>query len=59
MRNRRDATVELEAEGNPEQIAALLAWCETGPPAAQVTGVAVEELGPTGADQAFSISSTR
>ncbi len=59
VRNRRDGTVELEAEGNPEQIAALLAWCEAGPPASRVSGVAVEELGPTGADQAFSITSTR
>lgn len=59
VRNRRDGTVELEAEGDPEQIAALLAWCGTGPPAARVTGVAVEELAPAGADTSFSIAATR
>ena len=56
VRNRADGSVELEADGPPEQIAALLAWCEHGPPAARVTDVAVEELPSTGRDAAFSIT---
>ncbi|MBA3396055.1 MAG: acylphosphatase [Deltaproteobacteria bacterium] len=59
VRNRRDGAVELEAEGDSEQIAALLAWCETGPPTARVTSVAVDELAPTGAETVFSITATR
>lgn len=54
--NRRDGSVELEAEGPPEQIAALLAWCAHGPPAARVDRVATEELAATGADTTFSVT---
>ena len=36
VRNRADGSVELEAEGPDERVAALLAWCEHGPPAARV-----------------------
>lgn len=43
VRNRADGSVELEAQGNDAQVAALLAWCARGPPAARVTGVAVED----------------
>lgn len=56
VRNRPDGTVELEAEGPPEQIAALLAWCQRGPSFARVTTVVVEDLPPTGADTAFSVA---
>lgn len=55
VRNRREGSVELEAEGPDEAIAALLAWCAHGPPAARVAGVAVEELTPVASEQAFSI----
>jgi acylphosphatase len=55
VRNRRDGTVELEAEGSGDQISALLAWCEQGPPAARVSRVAVEELAVTGAETGFVI----
>lgn len=53
VRNRDDGAVELEAEGPPDQVAALLTWCAKGPPAARVDGVAVEELVPTRADRMF------
>jgi acylphosphatase len=43
VRNRGDGSVELEAQGTPEQIESLLAWCRVGPPAARVTGVQVAE----------------
>lgn len=55
VRNLPDGSVELEAEGPDEKVAALLAWCEHGPPSARVERVAVEELAPTGADGAFAV----
>jgi acylphosphatase len=55
VRNRPGGTVELEAEGTPDQISALIAWCEHGPPAAKVSGVAVDDIPVTGADTAFSV----
>jgi acylphosphatase len=56
VRNRADGSVELEAEGPPDQISVFLEWCKDGPPHAHVTAVAVEELEPTGAEKHFSIS---
>ncbi len=56
VRNLADGRVELEAEAPPDAVAALLTWCEHGPPAARVTHVAVEELEPTGIDRSFAIA---
>jgi acylphosphatase len=56
VRNNPDGAVELEAEGEPAQIDALLAWCKHGPPSARVDGVVTEELAPTGTDTAFSVT---
>lgn len=56
VKNRSDGGVELEAEGEPTKIAALLAWCENGPPMARVTDVAVEELPPTRTETVFAIA---
>jgi acylphosphatase len=53
VRNRADGSVELEAQGTPMQIDALLAWCAAGPPAARVTGVAVSERAEVDGEQAF------
>ena len=55
VKNRSDGTVELEAEGSDDQIAALLAWCKAGPPAARVDDVAVSERSPTGAERSFTV----
>jgi acylphosphatase len=55
VRNRVDGTVELEAEGEDDKVAALLAWCEQGPPTARVSGVNAIDVGVTGADRDFSI----
>jgi acylphosphatase len=55
VRNRPDGSVELEVEGSDERVAALLAWCEHGPPAARVERVEVEERAPTGAETAFAV----
>lgn len=43
IRNLPDGSVELEAQGDEARVAALLAWCAHGPPAARVTGVAVDD----------------
>jgi acylphosphatase len=43
VRNLPDGSVELEAQGDEARVAALLAWCAHGPPAARVAGVGVED----------------
>jgi acylphosphatase len=53
VRNRADGSVELEAQGDDPQVAALLAWCAHGPPAARVIDVAVEELAVVAGEQSF------
>jgi acylphosphatase len=56
VRNRNDGSVELEAEGDDDKVAALVAWCERGPPAAQVSKVTVEEQSPKRTESQFSIT---
>jgi acylphosphatase len=52
VRNLADGRVEIEAEGGRAALAALVRWCERGPPSAQVEGVAADwrphvgDLGP-------------
>ena len=53
VRNVPDGAVELEAQGDDARVAALLAWCAHGPPAARVAGVAVEELAPLADERGF------
>lgn len=48
VRNRADGSVEVLAEGPPHEVEALVAWCRSGPPAAEVTGVEVVEEEPEG-----------
>lgn len=49
VRNRSDGTVEIEAEGEPHEVDALLAWLrEGGPLSARVDDVDVTEIEPTG-----------
>lgn len=55
VRNLPDGSVELEAEGPPDQVAALLGWCDRGPPAARVTQIAARDVAATGSDTAFAI----
>lgn len=56
VKNRSDGSVELEAEGPPDMVAALIQWCHEGPPAANVARVEVSELTPTNADHDFRIA---
>jgi acylphosphatase len=48
VRNRADGSVEARFEGDAEAVAALVAWCRTGPAHAEVTEVDVVEDSPTG-----------
>jgi acylphosphatase len=47
-RNERDGSVTVEAEGAPAAVEAMIAWCRVGPPRAEVVGVTVEDVTPTG-----------
>lgn len=44
VRNLEDGRVQIIASGTEEQLAALLKWCETGPPRAQVAAVEKEAI---------------
>lgn len=46
VRNRRDGTVEVLAEGPEDAVAKLVAWCRVGPPRADVSGIDVSEESP-------------
>lgn len=46
VRNRPDGSVEAVFEGAPEAVAALVAFCESGPPGAFVERVEVSEEEP-------------
>jgi acylphosphatase len=48
VRNCRDGTVELVAEGEESRIERLVAWCHQGPQGALVTDVDVLRETPTG-----------
>ncbi|HEX5002117.1 MAG TPA: acylphosphatase [Bacteroidia bacterium] len=49
-----DGSVLIEAQGSPQSLDLFIAWCRTGPPAAQVTGVEVIEI-PDGEYRTFTI----
>ena len=56
VKNREDGSVELEAEGPDDMVAALIQWCHQGPPAASVGRVAVDELPTGGGEREFKIA---
>jgi acylphosphatase len=55
VRNLPDGAVELEAQGDDARVEALLAWCAHGPPAARVTGVAVEDRDVIDGERGFTV----
>ena len=54
VRNCDDGSVELEVEGAEALVHDLLAWCKTGPPAAAVERLAVQNL-PLAGDLSFEV----
>lgn len=55
VRNRPDGSVEVVAEGLPDALSRLSAWCRLGPPGARVTGVREEFCPATGRWTTFDI----
>ena len=47
-RNEGDGSVTVEAEGSPEAVAAMEAWCRVGPPRAEVVRVDAIDTEPLG-----------
>jgi acylphosphatase len=43
VRNERDGSVYIEAEGEQGKLESLVEWCRQGPPSAVVAGVEVKE----------------
>ena len=41
VRNRKEGTVEILAQGKEEDLLALLKWCEKGPPFAKVDRIEI------------------
>ncbi|MFC1815370.1 acylphosphatase [Thermodesulfobacteriota bacterium] len=56
VRNRSDGTVEAVFEGKQERVDAIIAWCQKGPPHADVKGVTVEKEDYTGEYKGFNIT---
>jgi acylphosphatase len=56
VRNRRDGTVEVVAEGSRDAVDQLLAWCRHGPPRAAVTSMTISDETPVG-ETAFRVVS--
>ncbi len=54
VRNREDGTVEAVFEGEPHAVAQVVAWCQIGPPRAEVTSIEVSEEPPQG-DLSFRV----
>ena len=55
VRNRRDGSVELVAEGSEESVAALIKWCHRGPSGARVTRVTTADEPYTGEFGSFDV----
>ena len=49
VRNEPDGSVLVHAEGQDDDVDALVAWCHDGPGFARVQDVAVREAAPSGA----------
>jgi acylphosphatase len=54
VKNQPDGSVLLEAQG--ERVPELEKWCRRGPPAAEVTGIEVEELDVVEGERGFAVT---
>ena len=50
VRKLQDCTVEVEAEGRPQDLTTLVLWCERGPLPATVFSVHARRIAPVGGD---------
>ncbi len=55
VRNLRDGSVEVVAEGDPQPLERLRAWLRKGPPGALVRQARFQEIQAEGAYRRFSI----
>ena len=55
VRNLRDGSVEVEAEGIGEAVDELIRWLRRGPSLARVTGVEIDDSLPPTGQEGFSI----
>ena len=55
VRNRRDGSVEVLAEGEEKKVKELIQWCHRGPPGAQVQDVEVQWEDYQGTFKSFAI----
>ncbi|CAN5882979.1 acylphosphatase [soil metagenome] len=51
VRNERDGSVYVEAEGDPQSLGKLREWCQVGPPRAKVLRVEAESGEAKGYDR--------
>jgi len=58
VRNRRDGTVEAFVQGEGAAVLAMVAWCERGPPGAEVTRVEVDDAAVDPAVRGFATRAT-
>jgi acylphosphatase len=58
VRNLSDGAVELEAEGDSQDLERLLAYVKQGPRTARVDSVSSEWLSPAGLSRPFSVVRT-
>jgi acylphosphatase len=58
VRNRRDGSVELVAEGDSNSLQALVNWCKKGPALADVTDVERLDEEPVGMFGKFDVHKT-
>ena len=57
VRNRFDGSIEVVAEGSPENIATFRSWCTHGPPGANVRELEETKASPTGEFVEFRVRS--
>jgi acylphosphatase len=57
VRNLRDGSVEVEAEGTAEGVDRLIRWLRRGPSLARVTAVEIDDSLPPAGLEGFSIRS--
>jgi len=55
VRNTQSGSVEAVFEGEEDDVRQMVAWCRTGPPAAEVSGVDADYSDATGEFSGFRV----